>query len=504
MPSIVLSWMMILGAYTGTMTNYAESMFTSTSHDFGIVAKGSKTEFDFVFTNKYKEDVEISSVSSSCQCTTPSFTRGPIKSWQKGAVHISVNTKSFEGNKNATITVRFSKPFYAEVQLHSYVFIRSDVFVNPGVVYFGNVRSGDKPAIAVNVSSTRYMNWEIRDVRSSCPFLAVELKQPTRQMNGVYYQMIVRLKDNAPPGAFSEYLELVTNDMDARSSHIMVPVEGRIKASLTANPSPLSFGLIEEGSEVEKSLVLNGAAPFKIVDITSEDKHISASLQPGNQPVQVIKLRYKADQPRAVNGMITIYTDVEGGMETQVVYNGKIVPKPEEEKKPEPKPSVAESKPAESKPAESKPAESKPAEDQPVVSTPTEKTPDANAGKTAQATKENPVESKPANTLPGDEVTDINNLTEVLDSTPAEETPATTKEAPATVETAPAPATETQAPATDAKQPATDASESIAVPAESAPQSPTAAAKAGAEGDIGLDIPVETPKVKGRNLLKKK
>ena len=258
----------------------------------------------------------------------------------------------------------------------------------------------------------------------------------------------------------------------------------------------MSFGLIEEGSEAEKSLVLNGAAPFKIVDITSEDKHISASLQPGNQPVQVIKLRYKADQPRAVNGMITIYTDVEGGMETQVVYNGKIVPKPQEEKKPEPKPSVAESKPAESKPAEDKPAESKPAENQPVVSTPAEKP--------AQAA-ETPAESKPANTLPGDEVTDINNLTEVLDSTPAEETPAPKTEAPATVETAPAPATETQAPATDAKQPATDASESIAVPAESAPQSPAAEeAKAGTEGDIGLDIPVETPKVKGRNLLKKK
>ena len=495
MPSIVLSWMMILGAYTGTMTNYAESMFTSTSHDFGIVAKGSKTEFDFVFTNKYKEDVEISSVSSSCQCTTPSFTRGPIKSWQKGAVHISVNTKSFEGNKNATITVRFSKPFYAEVQLHSYVFIRSDVFVNPGVVYFGNVRSGAKPSIAVNVSSTRYSNWTIKDVRSSCPFLAVELKQPTRQMNGVYYQMIVRLKDNAPPGAFSEYLELITNDMDTRSARIMVPVEGRIKASLTANPSPLSFGLIEEGSEAEKSLVLNGAAPFRIVDITSEDKQISASIQPQNLAVQVIKLRYKADQPRSVNGMITIYTDVEGGMETQVVYNGKIVPKPEEEKKPEPKPSVAESKPVESKPAADKPAESKPAENQPVASTPAEKP--------AQVA-ETPAESKPANTLPSDEVTDISNLTEVLDSTPAEEKPAPTPEAQTPAEAAPAVTPEAQVPAADAKQPATGAPNSIAVPAESAPQSPAADAKAGAEGDIGLDIPVETPKVKGRNLLKKK
>ncbi|MDO4582660.1 MAG: DUF1573 domain-containing protein [Planctomycetia bacterium] len=333
MQALLLSCFLLAGTYNSTSVNYAAEMFETTSHDFGVVVKGSKTEFDFVFTNKYKEDFEIQSVSSSCQCTTPSFSpRGPIKSWEKGVIHVAVNTKNFVGNKNATITVRFSKPYYMEVQLHSYVYIRTDVDVEPGVVYFGTVSAGQKPVISVNVNSVKDMNWRILDVQSTCGFLAVDLKQIARQYNRVSYQMLVHLKDNAPPGNFTEYLELVTNDPNPRSSRFLVPVEGRIRPTLSVNPSPLSFGLLEVGKVTEKSLVLQGAVPFKILDITSEDPNISASIKTLPQKVHVVKLSYQGDRPRNINGSITIMTDLEGRTNTQVAYNGKIVPAPETEK----------------------------------------------------------------------------------------------------------------------------------------------------------------------------
>lgn len=333
MQALLLSCFLLAGTYNGTSVNYATEMFETTSHDFGVVVKGSKTEFDFVFTNKYKEDFEIQSVSSSCQCTTPSFSpRGPIKSWEKGVIHVSVNTKNFVGNKNATITVRFSKPYYMEVQLHSYVYIRTDVDVEPGVVYFGTVSAGQKPVISVNINSVKDANWRILDVQSTCGFFAVDLKQIARQYNRVSYQMLVHLKDNAPPGNFSEYLELVTNDPNPRSSRFLVPVEGRIRPTLSVNPSPLSFGLLEVGKVTEKSLVLQGAVPFKILDITSEDPNISASIKTTPQKVHVVKLSYQGDRPRNINGSITMMTDLEGRTNTQVAYNGKIVPAPETEK----------------------------------------------------------------------------------------------------------------------------------------------------------------------------
>jgi hypothetical protein len=57
---------------------WARKMFEATNHDFVSVARGSKVEYRFNFTNLYKEDVHIASVRSSCGCTTAQFSERPI------------------------------------------------------------------------------------------------------------------------------------------------------------------------------------------------------------------------------------------------------------------------------------------------------------------------------------------------------------------------------------------------------------------------------------------
>ncbi|MCR5162841.1 MAG: DUF1573 domain-containing protein [Thermoguttaceae bacterium] len=342
METFLLSWMLMLGALTGA-GNFPVDMFETTSHQFGTVVRGAKTEYEFVFTNKYLEDVIVESVQSSCQCTTPTLlTPGPIKTHQQGRIKIHINTQNFTGNKNATITVRFAAPQRVEMQLHSYVFIRSDVSVNPGIVYFGSVdlAKTPNPGISVNVNSINY-GWKILDVQSECKFLKVELKQ-MQAYQGTTYNMVVRLLPNAPPGPFSQVLELVTND-DVRSQRIPVRVEGRIKQTLSASPSPLSFNMVELGKSTEKTLILQGAEPFKILDITSDDRSISASIDRTPKKVQPIKLTYTGKTAGEFNGSITILTDLEGGMNTSVHFNGKVT----EPVKPVEEPELKTDEPAE-------------------------------------------------------------------------------------------------------------------------------------------------------------
>lgn len=325
MYTFLLSWMLVLGAPGDANTNWATSMFETTSHDFGVVMKGSKTEYDFVFTNKYNEDVQIESVTTSCQCTMPEFTRGPIKTWEKGSVKIMVNTKSFVGTKNATLTVRFSKPFRMEIQLHSYVNIRSDVAVNPGVVYFGTVSQGKSPSIPVTINCVGRRNWQITDIQSTCPFLTVQLKENNRFANQVSYLMTVSLKENAPAGRFSEFLELVTNDPDPRNRRFPIQVEGRVRQPLSVNPSPLSFGLVEIGETVTKALVVEGQEPFKINDIRSDDPHITATIHQMTPTRYTVRMRYRGDKPRAINGNVTLITDVDGGTTIPLGFMGRIM-----------------------------------------------------------------------------------------------------------------------------------------------------------------------------------
>ena len=76
---------------------WAIKMFNVTSHDFGPVARGAKCEFRFQIKNIYEEDAHISSVKSSCGCTTPQLTKNDLKTFQTAEVVAEFNTRDFLG-----------------------------------------------------------------------------------------------------------------------------------------------------------------------------------------------------------------------------------------------------------------------------------------------------------------------------------------------------------------------------------------------------------------------
>src|SRR5262245_27500465 len=80
---------------------WAQKMFAQTTHDFGHVARGAKAEFAFELQNLYEEDVHIADVRTSCGCTSPTITKPTLKTWEKGAIVATLNTRSFVGQRNS-------------------------------------------------------------------------------------------------------------------------------------------------------------------------------------------------------------------------------------------------------------------------------------------------------------------------------------------------------------------------------------------------------------------
>ena len=122
---------------------WAAKMFKTTEHDFGTVARGSKAEFDFTFSNLYLEDVHIVTAYSSCGCTSVDVVKPTLKTYEEGAIRAVFNTPTFLGSRSATITVVIDKPMPAEVLLHVRGVIRGDVVFEPGSVQLGDVAAGN-------------------------------------------------------------------------------------------------------------------------------------------------------------------------------------------------------------------------------------------------------------------------------------------------------------------------------------------------------------------------
>ncbi|MFI4877146.1 MAG: DUF1573 domain-containing protein [Blastopirellula sp. JB062] len=306
-------------ASVASAQDWARKMFSVTSHDFGTVARGADAIYEFDLQNIYEEDVHVAAVRSSCGCTTPSIKSGDLKTWQKGAIVCKFNTDSFLGEKSATVTVTIDKPYYAEVQLNVRGHIRGDVVFQPGAVKLGSVDQGEPASAKVNVAYAGHNNWQIMDVRSDNPHLSVEMSEPMRGSGRIAYDLIVKLKDDAPVGYIQDHLTLVTND--SRNPNITLPVEGKVAPAVTVSPAALALGEVEQGESVKKKLIVRAKKPFKITSIQCDDKSYQFAEPSGDAKLlHFIPITYTAGEKSGKQTQkIVIETDIGSGAAGETV-----------------------------------------------------------------------------------------------------------------------------------------------------------------------------------------
>ena len=302
---------------------WAQKMFKTTKHDFGHVAHGSKTDFVFEITNSYQEDVHIADVTTSCGCTTPTITKNTLKTWEKGSVIATFNTRSYSGQRSATIKVIIDKPFYAEVQLTVTGYIHNDVDFEPGSVSFGDIDQGTAAQKELTVTYYGRSPWQIKDVRSANDHLEVELGDPIKQADRIVYKMQVRLKDDAPAGYIHDSLTLVTDDQ--RLPSVPLAVEGRIIPPLTVSPSSLFVGVLKPGTTVTKQLVVRAKKPFKILSVKCSDDAFQFKPGSDSKMVHLVPVTFKAgNKPGEIEQSIEIETDLSIGGKTACLARGTI------------------------------------------------------------------------------------------------------------------------------------------------------------------------------------
>ena len=84
--------------------NQADIQFDKETHDFGTIPQGIPATYTFTVKNTGKEPLIITSASASCGCTTPDWTKEPIKPGSKGFVKATYNAAS-PGDFTKSVTV---------------------------------------------------------------------------------------------------------------------------------------------------------------------------------------------------------------------------------------------------------------------------------------------------------------------------------------------------------------------------------------------------------------
>ena len=306
---------------------WATKMFPVTSHNFGTVAKGAKTEYRFAFSNLYNEDVHIVGVRTSCGCTSPVVTKHDLKTHEAGEVVATFNTRTFLGQHGATLTVTIDKPYFAEVQLRVAGHIRGDVTFEPPFVDLGNVDLGKGAERTVRITRVGTTPWAISDVRSANSAFEVVLSKPLKTATQTVYDLTMRLKPEAPAGYVKGQLILVTDD--PKAGQIPMDVEGRVVAEVTVSPQLLALGAVCCGKTVTKNVVVRANREFCITGIQCDDGCLTCEPKAVPAKVHILPVTFQAgDAAGRVERQLKIATDLGEGAVPTVTVQAEV--KPEE------------------------------------------------------------------------------------------------------------------------------------------------------------------------------
>lgn len=316
------------GSVTGPKLHWSQSLTDKRDHDFGAVPKASKQEHVFSFVNQLDSELKLLSVWASCGCTKPTIVTSVVKPGETAKILAKFDTLNFDGQRGATVTVRVqrSQPYNetAEVQFTVKGMIRRDVVLNPGAVDFGNIAVGQGANTKVKIMYAGNPNWSISEVRSSNSNVTGNLVETRRDPNSrrIDYELEVQVNPEHPAGILNDELTLVTND--SSSQFVRIPLSGLIKQSIQA--SPIQLGDVTFGSKVNKTLILNGSAPFSIKEIRKSSDRLSFTLPEGSKPLHMVKYEFDAAQEGPVSDTIVVVTDDPNQSEVTIPFSVNVKP----------------------------------------------------------------------------------------------------------------------------------------------------------------------------------
>lgn len=104
MKKIFLSFFIICLAI---VTAKSQVVFPTSHHNFGNIRINHPVSYVFTFKNTSDKPLVIENAEASCGCTTPSYTKLPIRKNQTGKIKVTFNAEA-PGNFTKTVNVKFS------------------------------------------------------------------------------------------------------------------------------------------------------------------------------------------------------------------------------------------------------------------------------------------------------------------------------------------------------------------------------------------------------------
>jgi len=330
--------------------------FFEDSHDFGVFDEGKLVTFRFEFENLGTEAVSITNVRASCGCTTPSYSRKPVKPNEMGYIDVEYNSNGRPG--------AFSKNVYVEnngtpdrivLKITGKVIpapitgkdltTQGGFLISEGVIDVGNWKKGVVFKHDLKIQNTSDYPIKIQsfeaddDVKLSLPPYSI---LPGEKVN---IPVLFQADPNRKSGKFNSVIKLKTNDketpiktIDLRGSLIGTTQGSVLSPKIEFNKTYIDLGDVVQHDKVNVNFAFKntGEGELKILDVepscgcTVVDK-LKSSYAAGEGD-EVKAVLDAEDKFGIIRKEITVKTNDPNKEEIVLILEANVIEHPNKEK----------------------------------------------------------------------------------------------------------------------------------------------------------------------------
>jgi hypothetical protein len=283
-------------------------------HDFGVVARGSQLKYSFKMTNIYKEPLEITNVSVSCNCVKPEASTKVLQPNETATLNITMDGKQFSGQKTVRVYVTVGPKYISTATLTVSANARGDVVFTPQELDFGTLQRGQTPTKTVDVEYTgNLFDWRVTEIvkNGSAPF-DLKVEELPRTPNSPVrrgYRLAATIKPDAATGSFNQEVTLKTND--GASPTLTFHIVGNIQAGLAVTPSPIIVKDLKVGESQTKKVLVRAAKPFRVISVDGQGDGITVDVPNRQETTIILTVNIQPTKAGDLRRQLMIRTDLD-------------------------------------------------------------------------------------------------------------------------------------------------------------------------------------------------
>jgi hypothetical protein len=288
--------------------------FPETSTDFGVTPRGPVLRHYFTVKNTSSAAVTLGQPRVSCGCVSASVLKTQLAPGESTAVVADMDTRRIPVSnvvRQVTVYVPVFGPQSAEeVQLKVQAVARDDLVISPEMLAFGTVRKGQGGKASTRVTFYSDPNCKVTDATCSGAYVKVDVKPLQHQGSEVSYEVTATLDPACPVGDWTAdvWLKTTTPGVD----RLRIPVRVTVVAPIAVNPETVRFGEVRVGEPAEQKVILQGNAPFKLVEVKGAGGDVTVDeVADGPRPVHVLKVKFTPRSAGPLAKTLEFVTDLQ-------------------------------------------------------------------------------------------------------------------------------------------------------------------------------------------------